>query len=171
MARIYTQKTRKERTCGRCGQTISPGETYRQASPGFRSRPLIRCAKVECSFRQSELTASKMSGAYAALEDAEDALLGELQTVDEVRDVLQTAADGLREVAEEYREASQSWGNGQGNDEWDMWADELDSAADELEGWEPDDPEDEEIEGQPDEDKVAEWVQSASDLLSNVSLP
>jgi acyl-CoA reductase-like NAD-dependent aldehyde dehydrogenase len=144
MARVYRQKTRSERTCGRCRRTIQKGEEYLSCAPGFRSRPQIRC--TSCGFRMSEMTTSKMSEAYAAQEDAEDAVNaleykqpGEGEEVDlasEFQPILEECGQRIRDVAEEYREASSNWAGGERtNDEWEERADELDAAADEVEQW------------------------------------
>jgi hypothetical protein len=148
MARVYTQKTRKERTCGRCRDTIKPGETYRSAAPGWRGSTLIRCSKATCYFRQSELTTSNMSGVYAAQENAEDEIngisideneRGETVFKDDLDSILEACAEGITEAAELYRDASSNWAGGERpNDEWDEIADQLDDAADEVRDFDPD---------------------------------
>lgn len=180
MARIYTQKTRKARVCGRCGDTISPGETYQSCAPGFRGPTLIRCSKGSCAFRQSEMTTSKMAGVYAAQEAAEDSINAieyttdndvlERDIMDEIREILSTCGDAIREVAEEYREASQGWAGGNSpNEEWEEKADELDAAADEAEDFTPDDYDPE------DEESVEEWLARVKDdaveHVTGISLP
>src|SRR3954464_10047336 len=74
--RVYTQKKSSrgaERRCGRygCGKVIEPGESYFQFSFRYGGTH-YRCA--EHRPRQSELTQSKMSAVYAAIEDAGDNL-------------------------------------------------------------------------------------------------
>lgn len=177
MARIYTQRTRKQRTCGRCGDTIHIGEVYRSAAPGFRGNTLIRCMKPGCSFRQSELTTSNLSEAYAAQEDAE----GELETIvpedvapedleGEIQPILDACAERIREVASQYREASESWAGGnQPNEEWEEKADELESAADEIEQFDVEefDPDGDE----PKEEWVTRIVDEATSHIQEVSMP
>lgn len=135
MARVTTvNKSMKDQACGRCGTELPKGSAYRWAKPGFRSHTrMIRCTDLACAFRQSELTTSKLAGVYAAQEDANDRLdgwdgagLGELQSL------LDDAAAAAGEVAEEYRDASQNWGDN-GNEEWDGYADEIESWISELE--------------------------------------
>jgi hypothetical protein len=140
MARVTTvPKCRKPQTCGKCGEVIPVGDGYRHATPGFRGRRKVRCMKPGCMFRQSDLTTSNMSGAYAAIEGLEDEI-PLVESLDDMTAAMATAAEGLREVAEMYDEASQAWGDN-GHEEWDEKRDTLNDAADELENfqWEPED--------------------------------
>jgi hypothetical protein len=143
MARVTTvPKCRKPQTCGKCGDTIPVGDGYRHATPGFRGRRLVRCMKADCRFRTSDLTTSNMQGAYAAQEGCEDDIA--LATcLDDVEQALSAYADGLREVASLYEDASSNWGDN-GNEEWDQKRDDLEAAADELDGfdWNPGDDDD-----------------------------
>lgn len=135
MARITTAKARKAYTCSKCGADIKPGTEYRHATPGFRGTKIIRCLGGGCYFRQSELCTSNLQGAYAAQEAAEDAI-DEATTLDDIQSIFNDYAEGLREVAEVYSDASSNWAEGRGNEEWDEKADALNSAADEAEGFE-----------------------------------
>lgn len=92
--------------------------------------------------RASQLTQSKMSGAYAAMEGLEDACAA-ASCPDDIASACREAGDALREVAEEYREGVQNMPEGlqQGQtaqdseekaDNLDATADELDLAADEI---------------------------------------
>jgi hypothetical protein len=137
MPRVYAQKKSSRgavRTCGRCGRTILPGEKYYQWSFRFGG------TRYNCGDhypRQSELTQSKMSGVYAAIESAEDSLPG-AETVDDVNAIVQATAEEIRSVAEEYSEAAEAMGAaGESSDSRER-ADTLKSAADELEQWEAD---------------------------------
>lgn len=153
-------KARKARKCGRCGRVIAVGELYHSWS-FFREASKGNCA--EHPPKQSELTAGKLSAAYAAQEDAADAVddwgkadkddpfvLGSgdsleervdsspnLPDVDELRGILETAADAIREVAQEYTDAADSLSNAfQGGspqiDELTEKADYVEAAADSL---------------------------------------
>jgi hypothetical protein len=139
MPRVNTQKksTRgKDIRCGRCGAEIVPGEDYFKWSfryggtrtNCYRHRP-----------RPSELTQSKLSEVYAAVESAEDALKGEGLTVSDIQEAVGEVAEVVEEVAGEYEEAAEPF-NYQG--EHQERADELRDWGSELEGFYPDESDD-----------------------------
>lgn len=140
MARVHTVSAcrKPQGKCGRCGDEIKKGDGYRFAAPGFRAPRKIRCLKSSCYFRQSELTNSNMSTAYAAIESAEDDIAS-CESVEDIKSALSTAAEGLRETAQMYEEANTAWGetNGAENYEWTEKRDQLESAADEADSWDP----------------------------------
>jgi hypothetical protein len=142
MPKVYKQKKSSRgavRTCGRCGREIKPGEQYYQWSFRFGG------TRYNCADhypRASELTQSKMSGVYAAIEGAEDALPG-ASTVDEVNAIVQTTAEEIRAVSEEYNEAAEAMGAAGESSESRERADTLESAADQLEQWEAEEGDDE----------------------------
>ena len=84
------------------------------------------------SWRQSELTSSKMAGIYAAQEHLSD-IIDSLETVDDLTDAAQTFADAVREVGEEYRESQSNMVDGFGHDT--SMSDELGEKADMLDDW------------------------------------
>lgn len=131
MPAVKTQKksSRGVRVCGRigCGREIQPGETYYIFAFRYGGKH-FRCS--EHYPKPSELTQSKMSGVYAAQEQAHE----DLGTLDEIKAAVQQLAESVREVVEEYREAAEHFG-GQGENA--ERADELEGWADELEQWEP----------------------------------
>lgn len=157
MAKItnVTKARKAQGNCGRCGTPIAAGDPYRHASPGFRSRKLVRCMKSTCYFRQSELTTSKLAGVYEANETLEEELAGlgsedDVETVESYRD---TAADAIEDVAEEYRTASSEWAGGMNsNEEWDEKAEEVSSYAEEIRGIDVPDPDEHETH--------EEWVEA-----------
>lgn len=133
MPRVITKtknRAGRERQCGRCGRKIEPGDKYYTWS--FRyGGTAYRC--IEHRPRQSELTQSKMSTVYAAIEGATD----DLPNADDpeaVAQLVQDVAEAVREVADEYEEAAEPFGGAGENAER---ADELHGWADELECWEP----------------------------------
>ena len=137
MARIQTSRFAARKgaanlVCGKCRAEIVKGEQYRWFKVGFRSRyKNIRCMRAECSPRQSEMTASKMAGVYAAFEDAEDALAA-LRAGDpeddtsNIREAVTNAAAGIEEVADEYREAGEASPTGL------VFGEDLNERADEI---------------------------------------
>lgn len=181
MTRVHlVNRSRKASVCSKCGGILPVGSAYRHASPGFRGRKIVRCMKPECSFRQSDLTTSKMSSAYAAIESAEDILSNGMGSLDDIRSTLQQAADEIRDVAQEYRDANHAWGetNGAENYEWVEKADELEGFADELENWEPSEEHDESAwSGEDDttpgwdtsDDYISEMIEEALTALGEAS--
>lgn len=117
------------RSCGRCGATIAPGQPYFQFSFRYGGTH-YRCK--DHYPKPSELTQSKVSTIYAAVEEAEESLPG-LDTFDDIAQVVDTVAEAAREVADEYREADEAFGgygatqSAELADELEGWADELDS--------------------------------------------
>lgn len=179
MARVTeVAKARKPTRCTRCGEEIPKGSPYRHATPGFRGQKINRCMKVECRFRPSDLTTSKMATVYAAQEDAEDQIDGWTleDGLDGLTDILGSVVEAAREVAAEYQEAAEAMGEaGAENQER---ADELESYADDLEGFDPEMPDldedgDEEDEGEEKEDPEdqAQAIRDeAFEILGNLSL-
>lgn len=144
---VEVKHARSEYRCEKDGTTIAKGDPYRWYVVGFRSKYRhIRCMKPACAPRPSERESSNLSEVYAAQESAADEL-GNLSTsiespdqgeplVEEIKSILQTAADSIREVADGYREADENFGGG-GNTEMGEWADTLEEGIDALEGWDP----------------------------------
>lgn len=131
LARVTTQKAAKPYNCDRCKAEIVRGETYRAYKVGFRTRHRnIRCMKADCAPRDSELESSKLAGAYAAIEAGHDDV-DAATTADEITAALETAAEGLREVAGEYTEAAEAMG--EAGYEMTERAETLESSADTLE--------------------------------------
>ena len=135
----YVKAARKARICGRCGRAINPGEGYRYWS--FRyGGDRVRCMRAECTPRRSELTQSKMGEAFSALETAEEELAaaraGEIGEQSDIQQIIEAAAEEVRRVADEYREADEQFGGGGMTDNSER-ADEAEEAADALEGFSP----------------------------------
>jgi Fe-S oxidoreductase len=145
VARLHTvNKARKDQgKCGKCGTPLPAGSPYRHFSVGFRSSYVQkRCMKIECTPRPSERESSKLSSVYAAMEAAEDELAGlrsaDVGEQDTVTSIVTTVAEEVRTVADEYREAdSYIGGGGSGSTVSEERADTLESAADELESFQP----------------------------------
>lgn len=132
IARIKTQKAAKPYTCDKCGTGIKPKDEYRSYKVGFRSRHVNRrCMKAECTPRSSELESSKLADVYAAIEDAEDQIVDGI-TVGDAESVLEELGSRIREVAEEYREASTDDNGTVFNTDAEERADALESVADEV---------------------------------------
>src|SRR5436853_7182846 len=82
MPRVKRQKksTRGTRVCGAigCGKEIQPGEAYFTWSFRYGGRQ-VRC--LEHPPKQSELTQSKMSTVYAAIEEIDNDMPGAMEDV------------------------------------------------------------------------------------------
>lgn len=103
------QKSMKPQgTCRRCGKQIEKGQPYSYIK--FRYGGKVKHCGA-CAWRQSELTQSKMSGAYAAQEAAEDAITAwdPADGLDALQSDLDSAADDAEAVAEEYRDSADNW--------------------------------------------------------------
>lgn len=147
-------------SCSKCGAEIKPsrdekqlvenkrtgkktkkvvrvlGDPYRWIKHNRRPRK-VRCMKVECRFRRSDMTTSdKLSRVYAAEETAQDSIGdwgGSEASVEDLKEILTTLADEAREVADEYEESAQNiedaFPNGSST------AEECREKAEELTGW------------------------------------
>ena len=95
MPRVNTvKKARKAQgRCGRCGTEINVGDAY------------MGCTDFACRFRASDLTGGKMSGVYAAQENAEDSI-GDMDSVEDIKNLAEETADSIQEVADEYQESA-----------------------------------------------------------------
>jgi hypothetical protein len=121
---------------------IKKGDLYYYWSVGFRGRKQMSKTPP----KQSQLTGSKMSAAYAAQETAQESI-GNATTPEEIKDALEAAADEIEAVADEYQEAADAT-TGNGNrvpnaDEMEEkasglrdWAESLRTSASEIENME-----------------------------------
>ena len=127
MPRVHTQKAAKDYP----SHGISKGDTYYSWSFRHGGKHMSKTYP-----RASQLTQSKMSGAYAAGEAAQDNI-ATADNVDDMGQALRDAADAIREVAQEYRDAvenmPENFQQGATADECNEKADGLDSWADSLE--------------------------------------
>lgn len=137
MARCFDakkSKAGKEIKCGRCDAPILPGEQYFYFSVGFRGSKKIRC-KLHHP-KQSELTGSKMSGAYAANEGIEAELNDPKATISSIATALKIAASDIESVRDEYQESydnlPENFQNGDRGSEIQEKIDSLDAYAQSL---------------------------------------
>lgn len=140
-ARVKTvMRAQKDQgACEKCRTPLPKGSPYRWFKVGFRSRyKHRRCMSPACAPRPSELESSKLADVYSAQEDAE-ANIDAAGDVEDVKVAVQEFVDRVNEVAEEYREAATNPNTGSVfNPEAEERADNLESAASDLDGWEPD---------------------------------
>lgn len=123
----HVEKSRKSPgNCGSCRKEIPAGAPYKWAQGRYTDKK-IRCG--ECQFRPSDLTGSdKLSRVYAAQETLQDFLASWSNDdgLDGLQDACSTAAEEIREVAQEYSDAAEAMGGA---------GEEMQEKADNLEGW------------------------------------
>lgn len=149
---VVKKAQKAQGTCGKCGKAIEAGDGYRWIKFRHGGR-VVRCLDSKCSFRDSDLTQSKMSGAYSAREDAEDQV-GEWDGSDlsDLTSIAEDCAQSIRDVAEEYQSSADSirdtFSESATADECEEkangleeWADEIESAAQDVEEFEPEEQE------------------------------
>lgn len=146
MARVTyvkkAQKSKRPRSCYRCGTEIKVGDPYKWFALriGRMSQRKNFCSN--CSIRRSDqTTSSQLATLWDALDDAESAV-DQAGDAEEITTAVQGAYDGVYEAAEMYRESASNIEDGFGHstyvsDELNEKADELESFADDLQSWEP----------------------------------
>jgi hypothetical protein len=120
-------------TCGSCGKEIAVGSPYKYMSikTGSYFDKLVRCADCadwyvwEYSNSTSARVAQIVHEAETSLSDADDE--------DAARDIMQTAAEAARELAEEKREGASNIEDGFGHPT--MQSEDLTELADQLDEW------------------------------------
>lgn len=95
--------------CEGCSDKIVPGESYYQWS--FRFGGTHRQHTKHGSPKQSQLTQSKMSGVYAAVESAERQIAG-TDNADDIGALLEECATEVEQVKDEYQESLDNMGDG-----------------------------------------------------------
>jgi hypothetical protein len=149
MARItHVKKAQKDQgTCMVCHKTIRAGEPYKffKNRIGMMSQRKVFCGA--CPIRASHMTTSdKLATLYGIQEGLEDQA-GNFTTLDDIKEALETAANEARDVAQEYEDSLSNMPEGlqQGDtgqqiqekvDAINEWADELESAANDVEAME-----------------------------------
>jgi len=141
-------RVRKPGKCEKCGLEIKVGDPAVRFAVGFRARPRTRCTKTECFPRPSERESSLVADVYAAQEEVDLSTAASLEDLETARDDVVSAT---QEVAGQY-EDSEMYDK---NPDLQERAEMLNTAADELEGWEP-----EEEEPTPDDE---EWTIAGTD--------
>lgn len=134
LARVYTTKgpVRKDGlVCGKCRQPIVKGQDRRRTfAVGFRGYEQTRCMRDECTPTRSELESSAVATVYGAIDDIDFSSLDSAEALTEARD---SVVEALNEVASEYQSNEMY----EVNYDLQERAEMLESAASDLEGWEP----------------------------------
>ena len=136
------KKARKDQgSCGRCRTPLPAGSAYRwwKFRHGGKHK---RCMAEKCRPRASELTGSEfLSAVYSAQETFSGS---DYSTPDELADALRTMAEELREAAQIRIEAADAIEGGFGHETEqsytlreegeaiEYWADDIESAADDV---------------------------------------
>jgi hypothetical protein len=156
MARVTYVKSAKGRKdgrprhCTRCRTEIKPGDPYRWFANriGRMSQRKDFCAN--CQIRPSDQTTSPhLQTIYLAQEGAQDTLDHlDAPTLADIAEAVRGYAEGVREAGESYGESADNIEEGFGHETYqseeirekgsacESLADELDSAADDIEGLE-----------------------------------
>jgi len=129
------------RKCGKCSKEIQVGDPYKHTSvkSSYGGTTYYRCASCP-DWLPWELSSSLSARAAEISHDFHDEFDGaDIESADEVTDMLNSAAERVRELAEEKREGAQNIEDGFGHatmqsDELNDIADQLDSWADDIEG-------------------------------------
>ena len=143
-------RVRKPGKCEKCGLEIKVGDPAVRFAVGFRGMVRTRCTKSECFPQPSERESSLVSSVYAAQEAVDVISAGGLEELESIRDDVVTAT---QEVASEYEDSEMF----DRNEDLQERAEMLNSAAYELEGWEPE-------EEEPDEDNEETWSFNGHDF-------
>lgn len=119
--------------CRKCQDPIKAGDKYFEWK--HRHAPFSRQHATHGAPKQSELCSGKMSGVYAANEALEEVI--STGNPDELASALESAAESVREVANEYEEnrnnMPESLQNGNGGSDMEEKANALNEYADALE--------------------------------------
>lgn len=100
---LLRTKTRgKELTCEKCRKSIEKGQKYYKWSFRYRG---THTQHESCGYpKPSQLTQSKMSGVYAAVEFCEESISSS-DNKDDIVSALNDCAQSIQDVRDEYQEA------------------------------------------------------------------
>lgn len=137
-----TKAQKDQGKCSKCGTPLPAGCEYRYFKPGFRSRVKVcRCMKPDCTPKRSELDTSRMSEALAAQEDGEAAIHAATE-IHELKQAVEDTAGQARDLAEQYEDTISE--TPMLEDQLREKIDILETWADALEGYDPEEIDDEE---------------------------
>jgi len=165
MARTHeVKKSQKQHRCSACGQPIEVGQPYKWFKMKLSRGGIKKSYHETCTIPPSHRTTSRMG----IIWDAQAAVdFSAAEDFDGIRQELETFAETVREVAEEYNESAQNIEDGFGHatyqsDELRERGEALESWADEIEQWdfsgeEPDEGDYETTDDEAYEAAVGEW--------------
>ena len=149
MPRVNTKKKNKvgEYRCDACSNPIIGGQTYYEWS--FRYGGTHRQHESHGRPKASQLTQSKLSGVYSAVESAESAI-NDADNVDDIRAALEECASEVESVKDEYQESLDNMISQDGSvaqdvqekiDALESFIDELNNVAGDMDEFDEDEPE------------------------------
>jgi hypothetical protein len=144
-------RVRNPGTCEKCGLEIKKGDPAVRFAVGFRGYTRTRCTKPECFPKPSERESSLVADVYAAQEEVDVDSAETLEELEQIRDDVATAT---REVAGQYEDSEMF----DKNPDLQERAEQLNSAADELDNWQP------EGDDEPEEDNEETWSYNGHDF-------
>lgn len=121
-------------TCGKCQTTIEVGMPYKHITPKsgpYGGRRMVRCAS--CPSWQVWEYSSSLSARTAEIAHNFEQEIDGADDPDSITSALSSAADSIREIAEEKRESASNIEEGFGHST--SMSEELESVADELDSW------------------------------------
>jgi hypothetical protein len=124
-------KPKPNRKCDKCGKEIDVGMPYQwtEIKMTYGGMKKVRC--MDCPpWKQSELTTSKMSGVYAAQEEAEDT---DVSTIEDLEALCESVAEQIEAVGDEYEESGQNMEDG--FEHATSMSDELKERGESLKSW------------------------------------
>lgn len=169
---VFAARKGKTLTCEGCRKPIEKGTRYAHFKVGFRSR-YVHTYHVGCPIKDSARESSRMAGIYSGTESAQDTISGLSYTIgddpssfiDEIKSALESAGDDWRSVADEYREAADASPTGLVfGEDLNEKADAIESAADEVGSWDPDEDEPEKCGNEDDEDHADDCADCESNI-------
>jgi hypothetical protein len=173
-------KAGKPYSCCRCQEKIVAGQQYYEWS--FRYGGTYRQHSTHGAPKQSQLTQSKMSGVYAAVESAEESICGADNPSDiaqalndcasEVENVRSEYEDGLQSLPQGLQDAGGPGGQTQEKiDALQEFQDSLESAASDIESEdEPTEPEKDKTLEEIKEEWLEDLRQKANEALGELSV-
>ena|SRR5262252_4666361 len=145
MAQTHYVKSRRvgkkgayQLTCKSCGKPIEIGQPYKWFKQKTTYGGIKKSYHPDCKIPPSHRTTSRMGVIY----DAQDTLdFGGCETVEDCQAELQSFAETVREIGEEYAESADNMEDGFGHETYQSQeirerAEALEQWADDLESWE-----------------------------------
>jgi hypothetical protein len=124
-------KPKPNRKCEKCGKEIEVGSPYKwvQIKTTYGGIKKVRCGDCP-GWKPSELSMSKMSGVYAAQEEADDTDVSSIEDLEALRESI---AEQIEAVGEEYEQSGQNMEDG--FEHATSMSDELKEKGESIKNW------------------------------------